>query len=110
MALQGTDLFTFAGALALENFSEGFSGTALIAWMSSLTTFGYAATQYALLSSFYTILGKVLKGFSGVAVSELEQVMSLIPAWRILCLYGCFWYSINPGGHLGRSRPCAFED
>ena len=83
MALQGPDLFVFAGALALENFSEGFSGTALIAWMSSLTTFGYAATQYALLSSFYTILGKVLKGFSGVAVSELEQVMSLIPAYGV---------------------------
>jgi PAT family beta-lactamase induction signal transducer AmpG len=51
--------------------------------MSSLTTFGYAATQYALLSSFYTILGKLLKGFSGVAVNRLEQVMELIPAYGV---------------------------
>ena len=63
----------FGAALTLENFSEGFAGTALIAWMSSLTTFGYAATQYALLSSFYTILGKVLKGLSGVAVEALAR-------------------------------------
>ncbi len=83
MAMQGADLYAFAAALALENFSEGFSGTALIAWMSSLTTFGYAATQYALLSSFYTILGKVLKGFSGVAVSQLEQIFDLIPAYGV---------------------------
>ncbi len=83
MATQGPDLWAFAAALTLENFSEGFSGTALIAWMSSLTTFGYAATQYALLSSFYTILGKLLKGFSGVAVSELEQVLGLIPAYGV---------------------------
>ncbi len=83
MATQGPELSAFAAALALENFSEGFSGTALIAWMSSLTTFGYAATQYALLSSFYTILGKVLKGFSGVAVSALETVVGLIPAYGI---------------------------
>lgn len=83
MATQGPDLWAFAAALTLENFSEGFSGTALIAWMSSLTTFGYAATQYALLSSFYTILGKILKGLSGVAVNELEQVFGLIPAYGV---------------------------
>ena len=83
MAFAGADLGVFAAALALENFSEGFAGTALIAWMSSLTTFGYAATQYALLSSFYAILGKVLKGFSGVAVETLERSMELITAYGV---------------------------
>src|SRR5690606_16762206 len=83
MAVAGADLGVFGAALALENFSEGFAGTALIAWMSSLTTFGYAATQYALLSSFYTILGKVLKGFSGVAVETLERSMELITAYGV---------------------------
>ena len=79
MALVGNpDLGVFGAALALENFSEGFAGTALIAWMSSLTTFGYAATQYALLSSFYAILGKVLKGLSGVAVETLDRTFDLL--------------------------------
>lgn len=83
MAMAGADLGVFGAALTLENFSEGFAGTALIAWMSSLTTFGYAATQYALLSSFYAILGKVLKGLSGVAVETLSASMDLIAAYGV---------------------------
>src|SRR5690606_40035177 len=84
MALVGKpDLAVFGAALTLENFSEGFAGTALIAWMSSLTTFGYAATQYALLSSFYAILGKLLKGLSGVAVESLSQTLDLILAYCV---------------------------
>lgn len=75
MAFAGPAPEVFAGALFVENFSEGFGGTVLIAWMSSLTSFGYAATQYALLSSFYSILGKFLKGFSGTVVeSHLQPV------------------------------------
>jgi PAT family beta-lactamase induction signal transducer AmpG len=83
MAFSGPELTVFAAALTLENFAEGFAGTALIAWMSSLTTFGYVATQYALLSSFYTILGKVMKGLSGVAVEGLERTMDLMPAYGV---------------------------
>jgi PAT family beta-lactamase induction signal transducer AmpG len=83
MAVSGPDLGVFAGAIAVENFSEAFAGTALIAWMSSLTTFGYVATQYALLSSFYTILGKVLKGLSGVAVETLDRSLDLIAAYGV---------------------------
>lgn len=83
MSFAGPDLGVFAAALSVENFSEGFAGTALIAWMSSLTTFGYAATQYALLSSFYTILGKILKGLSGVAVETLNQSMELLRAYGV---------------------------
>jgi len=81
MAVMGPDLPWFAIALTIENISEGFAGTALIAWMSSLTSFGYVATQYALLSSFYTLLGKFLKSFSGVAVESLEVQLGLIPAY-----------------------------
>ena len=83
MAAFGGELPYFAAALALENFSEGFAGTALIAWMSSLTSFGYAATQYALLSSFYTILGKFLKGFSGAAVDAMQAPLGLLVATSV---------------------------
>jgi PAT family beta-lactamase induction signal transducer AmpG len=83
LSLTGPDLGVFGAVLALENFSEGFAGTALIAWMSSLTTFGYAATQYALLSSFYAILGKVLKGLSGVAVETLDRTFDLLIAYGV---------------------------
>jgi PAT family beta-lactamase induction signal transducer AmpG len=40
--------------------------------MSSLTTVGYTATQYALLTSAMAWSGKFLKGFSGEIVDSLQ--------------------------------------
>jgi PAT family beta-lactamase induction signal transducer AmpG len=40
--------------------------------MSTLTSLGYTASQYALLSSVYSIAGKFLKGFSGAVVDGLQ--------------------------------------
>jgi MFS transporter, PAT family, beta-lactamase induction signal transducer AmpG len=72
VAYANGDPAVFISAMAIDGFSTGFAGTALVAYMSSLTSIGYTATQYALLSSFYALLGKVLKGFSGVAVEHLQ--------------------------------------
>ncbi|NBB51665.1 MFS transporter [Rhizobium sp. CRIBSB] len=83
MALAGLSTPMFAGVLFVENFSEGFAGSALVAYMSSLTSIGYTATQYALLSSFYALLGKFLKGFSGVVVDSLQQGHDLMVAYAL---------------------------
>lgn len=83
MAMSGLSTPMFAGVLFVENFSEGFAGAALVAYMSSLTGIGYTATQYALLSSFYALLGKFLKGFSGVVVEGLEAGHSLMTAYAL---------------------------
>src|SRR5215472_2251209 len=56
---------------------------ALVAYMSSLTNLGYTATQYALLSSTYAWLGKILKGFSGAVVESLSATHGLIHAYGI---------------------------
>ncbi len=72
LASFGFSIPLLASTLVIENFSEGFAGAALVAYMSSLTSLGYTATQYALLSSFYALLGKFLKGFSGTAVESLQ--------------------------------------
>ena len=39
-----------------------------IAWLSSLTSTAYTATQYALFSSLMTLPGKIVGGFSGIVV------------------------------------------
>lgn len=83
LALSGADTTVFAFAMAIDNFSAGFAGIALIAYMSSLTNVGYTATQYALLSSFYALLGKVAKGFSGVIVEALAQSRPLMEAYAL---------------------------
>jgi MFS transporter, PAT family, beta-lactamase induction signal transducer AmpG len=73
LATQGPSRTAFMTVLALDNLSEGFSGTCLIAYMSSLTTRGSTATQYALLSSAYGILGKTLGAFSGSIIDKLAH-------------------------------------
>jgi PAT family beta-lactamase induction signal transducer AmpG len=60
------DLLTLA--ISVDNFAAGFAGSALIAYMSGLTAPGFAATQYALLSSLYALPGKFIGGFSGAVV------------------------------------------
>jgi len=72
LATQGASVELFSAVMFVDNFATGFAGTALVAYMSSLTSIGYTATQYALLSSFYAMVGKVLKGWSGAAVEALN--------------------------------------
>jgi PAT family beta-lactamase induction signal transducer AmpG len=52
-------------ANALDNLASAVQGTAFIAFLSSLTSQKYTATQYALFSSLYALTGKTLEGFSG---------------------------------------------
>ena len=65
LATQDPNPVLFATVMVVDNFSISFAGVALVAYMSSLTSLGYTATQYALLSSAYTWPGKVLKGTTG---------------------------------------------
>ena len=83
LALHGADAGVFTAAMVIDNFCNGFAGVALVGYMSSLTSIGYTATQYALLSSFYALLGKVFKGFSGVAVEHLENGRTLLQAYSL---------------------------
>ncbi|HST44354.1 MAG TPA: MFS transporter [Luteimonas sp.] len=81
LALHGSDAGVFTAAMVIDNFCSGYAGVALIGYMSSLTSIGYTATQYALLSSFYALAGKVLKGFSGVWVEQLSAGRTLLEAY-----------------------------
>ncbi|MGE5321993.1 MAG: MFS transporter, partial [Actinomycetota bacterium] len=83
LAFAGPSIPVFALVMVGDNFSISFAGVALIAYMSSLTSLGYTATQYALLSSTYAWLGKILKGFSGAEVEALSTTHGLIHAYGI---------------------------
>ena len=65
LATQGHDLFALFVAIGVDNAASGFAGTALIAYMSSLTSIGFTATQYALFSSLYALPGKLIAAQSG---------------------------------------------
>jgi PAT family beta-lactamase induction signal transducer AmpG len=83
LAFAGVSIPLFALVMAGDNFGISFAGVALVAYMSSLTNLGYTATQYALLSSTYAWLGKILKGFSGAEVESLSTTHGLIHAYGI---------------------------
>ena len=55
----------------LDNLAQALHGTALIAFLSSLTSARYTATQYALFSSLYALPGKLLEGMSGFVVDAV---------------------------------------
>lgn len=88
LAFASVNIRLFAFVMAGDNFSLSFAGVALVAYMSSLTNLGYTATQYALLSSTYAWLGKILKGFSGAMVENLSATHGLIHAYGIFFI-GC---------------------
>jgi PAT family beta-lactamase induction signal transducer AmpG len=66
LASSGARLDILTVAISVENFASGFAGTALISYMSSLTSPEFAAAQYALLSSLYALPGKLVGGLSGL--------------------------------------------
>ncbi len=65
MTVTGAQLWMLAVTISADNIAQGFGGTVLIAYLSSLTVREFTATQYALLSSFMALLPKFLAGFSG---------------------------------------------
>lgn len=83
LAQYGGDVSLFSTVMAIDSFAMSFAGVALVAYMSSLTSLGYTATQYALLTSTYAWVGKFLKGFSGATVETLAATHGLMPAYAI---------------------------
>ena len=81
LAASGHSIPLFALAIVVENLAAGFAGTALLAYMSSLTSVAFTATQYALFSSFYALPGKLLGGLSGAFVDWLAAHRHTFDGW-----------------------------
>ena len=88
LAWLGPDVRLFSAVMFADNFGIGFAGVALVTYMSTLTSVGYTATQYALLSSAYTYVGKFAKGFSGVIVEHLAAGRTLLDGYALFFI-GC---------------------
>jgi PAT family beta-lactamase induction signal transducer AmpG len=73
LSTQGHDVFGLFVAIGADNVLGGFSATCLIAYMSSLTTEGFTATQYALFSSLYALPGRIVASQSGRIVEGAAQ-------------------------------------
>ena len=105
------DLLTLA--VSVESFAGGFAGAALIAYMSSLVSPGYAATQYALLSSLYALPGKFVGGLSGFMVEAMGYSRFFVTTALIgvpvavLCLMAWRLGAANDAKAAGKATPPA---
>ncbi len=100
---------TFAVIMGVDNFAIAMAGVTLVAYMSSLTSLGYTATQYALLSSTLC-LGR--QNPEGLLAAQRWKAMSahigLMNAYAVSFI-GCGADAKRPGlmsvRHVDRRAP-----
>lgn len=68
LSTQSADITYLVLTISADNLASGIASVAFVAYLSSLTSVAYTATQYALFSSVMLLLPKFLAGFSGFVV------------------------------------------
>jgi len=71
LATQGNVLWLLMAVIAADNLSGGIAAGAFVAYLSSLTSARFTATQYALFSSIMLLLPKLIAGYSGMVVDAV---------------------------------------
>ena len=75
----GSSIPALVLTISADNFALGFSGTVFIAFLSSLTSRYFTASQYALFTSVMFLPGITLSGFSGLIIES--------SGWATLFIY-----------------------
>ncbi|WP_024868885.1 AmpG family muropeptide MFS transporter [Pseudoxanthomonas suwonensis] len=91
MARHPSELWAFYAAITADNVAQGFAGTTLVAFMSSLTDRNFTATQFALMVSLANLPGKFAGGVSGYVVEAssygtffLLSALTVVPTLLLL--------------------------
>lgn len=80
LAVSAPNLWLLASVISADNLSGGIATSVFIAYLSSLTSTAYTATQYALFSSLMTLPAQLLGGFSGIIVDTYGYTIFFIYA------------------------------
>jgi PAT family beta-lactamase induction signal transducer AmpG len=78
LATIGNDITVLMVVISADNLSAGIASAAFVAYLSSLTSTSFTASQYALFSSIMVLLPKILAGYSGVMVESVGYEMFFI--------------------------------
>jgi len=78
LAKIGNDITVLMVVISADNLSAGIASAAFVAYLSSLTSTSFTASQYALFSSIMVLLPKILAGYSGVMVESVGYEMFFI--------------------------------
>ena len=65
-AQYGHDVAVLSIVITIENFTSGMGGTAFVAYISTICSFRYTATQYALLTSIAAFGRTIFSGPAGI--------------------------------------------
>lgn len=109
MAHYPSQIWAFYAAITADNLFQGFAGTVLIAFMSSLTDRNFTATQYALLVSLANLPGKFVGGVSGFIVEATSYatffLLSALTVVPTLLLLAWLWRRIKEAAPTAGASP-----
>ena len=90
VALYEKDLALLGLIVGADSLAAGVVGTANITFLTSLVSKQYTAVQYALLTSFMMLPGKIFSGFSGVLASFFKAEYGSEYGWMAFFIFTSF--------------------
>lgn len=87
IALFDKDLYLLGIVVGADSLAAGVVGTANITFLTSLVSKRYTAVQYALLTSFMMLPGKIFSGFSGLIASFFKSLYGIEYGWMSFFIF-----------------------
>ena len=87
VAIYDKDLALLGFIVGADSLAAGVVGTANITFLTSLVSKQYTAVQYALLTSFMMLPGKLFSGFSGVLANFFKSEYGTDFGWMLFFIF-----------------------
>ena len=90
VAILEKDLYLLGWVVGADSLAAGVVGTANITFLTSLVSKKYTAVQYALLTSFMMLPGKLFSGFSGMLANFFKYEFGEENGWMAFFIFTSF--------------------
>jgi PAT family beta-lactamase induction signal transducer AmpG len=90
VAILEKDLYLLGWIVGADSLAAGVVGTANITFLTSLVSKKYTAVQYALLTSFMMLPGKLFSGFSGMLANFFKYEFGGANGWMAFFIFTSF--------------------
>ena len=87
VAILEKDLYLLGWVVGADSLAAGVVGTANITFLTSLVSKKYTAVQYALLTSFMMLPGKLFSGFSGMLANFFKYEFGDENGWMAFFIF-----------------------
>ena len=90
IAILEKDVYLLGWVVGADSLAAGVVGTANITFLTSLVSKKYTAVQYALLTSFMMLPGKLFSGFSGMLANFFKYEFGEENGWMAFFIFTSF--------------------